>query len=594
MKKLKIHSENILPIIKQWLYSDKDIFLRELVSNASDALKKLSLLSKEEGFSLDESELKVEVSYDPEKKLLSISDNGIGMTAEEVETYIAQIAFSGAEEFIEKYKGKQDDNQMIGHFGLGFYSAFMVASLVEIQTLSYKEAAKPAHWSCDGSTEYELNEGTRTERGTTVILHLNDEDYASDIELRDILLKYCRFLSYPLYFNGTHFNKEAPLFCKAPSECTDEDYRNFYRLLYPLDPEPIFWIHLNVDYPFNLKGILYFPKLEKYHNYERSNIQLFCNRIFVTENCHNLLPDFLTVLKGAIDSADIPLNVSRSTLQMDRTVRQVASHISKKIADRLHSLYMTDKEAFLEKWPDIELVLKLGALQDEKFFERIEDLLVFKNTKGEWTNIKEYLERNDTQKIYYTNDEKSHALDLYKEKEILLFRSHLDSPLTSQFERKEPTLKFQRIDSHIEEEQLDKTREKNLLDQEGRTEAGRISEFFKEQLGDDSLNVEAKSLSTNDLPALLLISEKERRLREYMSLSNQPLPDYMLEKKSFVLNTNSALINKIYGLRETKPELAKALARQLFDHTRLSQRELDPGEIPDLIRRSQETLLELL
>lgn len=594
MGKLKIHSENILPIIKQWLYSDRDIFLRELVSNGSDALQKLIRLSKEENFELDESSLKVEVLFDLEKKTLTIQDNGLGMTSDEVETYIAQIAFSGAEEFVQKYQNGKNDDEIIGHFGLGFYSAFMVAKQVEIETLSYREDAKPALWTCDGSIDYELIEGTRTTRGTTITLHLDDDEFLKEILLRDTLLKYCRFLPFPLYFNDTLMNAEEPLFNKAPSDCSDEDYIAFYQKLYPLEPEPIFWIHLNVDYPFNLKGILYFPKLDHLSQQTRKNIQLFCHRIFVSDNCNALLPDFLTALKGAIDSPDIPLNVSRSTLQMDQTVRRLSSHIAKKVADRLAVLSTEEPELFIKKWPDIELVLKLGALQDEKFYDRIKETLIWKNIQGEWTNLNDYLERASDKTIYYTQDSHSPCLELFKTREVLIFNSHLDSPLTSQLERKLTGVSFKRIDASLEETHIDRAKEDTLLDSEGRTKAFHIAEFFKSKLNDKTLKIEAKSLSSDEMPALILIDENMRRMREYFQLSNQPLPKEMGSNHTFVVNTNNSLINRIYSLKEKKPELASSLVHELYGLTLLSQKELKPEELPELIKKTQANLSALL
>ncbi len=380
---LSIHSENILPIIKKWLYTDKDIFLRELISNASDALSKLRILIGDEG------EFKISVDIDKPSKTISISDTGIGMTEEEVEKYIAQIAFSGAEEFAKKYTSQVEKDPIIGHFGLGFYSSYMVASNVEIDTLSYQPHSEPVHWSCDGGSSYSIGAGTRNSRGTKITLHLDGEslEYLEEVKLKELLKRHCNFMPFPIELNGKGIGNQEPLWLKSPNECTDKEYLAFYQELFPLDPEPIFWIHLNVDYPFRLQGILYFPKIHRRFDANESTIKLFCNRVFVSDHCKDILPDYLTMLRGAIDSPDIPLNVSRSTLQIDKNVRQLSSHISKKVSDRLNQLYKTDRDKYIASWPDIEMIVKLGLLQDEKFFERVKEILIWKNSKGEWNKL---------------------------------------------------------------------------------------------------------------------------------------------------------------------------------------------------------------
>ena len=347
---LKIHTENILPIIKKWLYSDKDIFIRELVSNACDAIHKCKVLREHGEFTGSDIDFRIDLTVDKTAKTLTFTDNGIGMTAEEVEKYIAQVAFSGAEEFAGKYRSQNEKDQIIGHFGLGFYSAYMVSSTVTIDTLSYRDHSEPALWSCDGSTAYTLDKGSRTDRGTSITLFIDkdNEEFLEEGKLRTILNHYCAFLPVPIYLNGSHINKKEPLWLKNSADCTDQDYLEFYRALYPLEPDPIFWIHLNVDYPFHLKGILYFPKINRQFDFGQNTIKLFCNRVFVSDNCKDLIPDYLMVLRGAIDSPDIPLNVSRSTLQMDRTVRQLSSHISRKVSDRLSSLYNKSTTVQLE------------------------------------------------------------------------------------------------------------------------------------------------------------------------------------------------------------------------------------------------------
>lgn len=570
-KTLKIHTENILPIIKKWLYSEKDIFVRELVSNSCDAMRKLQILGKLE-------DPRIDITIDKNAKTITFSDNGIGMTAEEVEKYIAQIAFSGAEEFVAKYQAK---DSIIGHFGLGFYSAYMVAASVTLDTLSYQEGAEAALWTCDGSAAYTLEKGTRDKRGTTITLHVNDEEYLDDLHLRTILKKYCAFLPYPIYFNGTRINQDEPLWLKNPSDCTDKDYLDFYHTLYPMEPDPIFWIHLSVDYPFHLQGILYFPKISRRFDWGKSNIQLFCNRVFVSDNCKDLLPDFLICLRGALDSPDIPLNVSRSTLQMDRTVRQLASHITKKVADRLSSLHQNDREKFLAAWPDIEIVIKLGLLQDEKFYERAKDFLVWKTTQGSWITL------SDQKKVFYTSDPHAPVLELFKEKEVLIAPSPVDSAVMNFLEHK-LSIQFQRVDGALDETILDRAREKTVLDADGKTESARIADYFRTVL---SCPVEAKSLASDALPAFLMFEEKSRRLRDQLALYEKELPQ---AQKTFVVNTNSPLINQLVKLGDKKPALAQQVAKHLYDLSLMTQKELDGEEIPRFAQRSSQLLEALL
>jgi len=596
--KLKIHSENILPIIKKWLYTDRDIFLRELVSNACDAMSKLKILRDQGEADFSDDELRIDIEIDKEKKTLKIFDTGLGMTDEEVEKYIAQLAFSGAEEFVKKYKDEEGD-AIIGHFGLGFYSSFMVSDKVEVESLSYKKEAKPAHWSCDGSPEYLLEEGARDERGTVITLHVNkdSEEFLEESKLRELLMKHCRFLPYPIHLNGKQINDKEPLWIKPASECTDQDYLDFYRALYPLEPDPIFWIHLNVDYPFHLKGILYFPKLNRRLDPNQSSLQLYCNRVFVSDNCKDLIPDYLTVLRGVIDSPDIPLNVSRSNLQMDRTVRQLASHISKKVSDKLSSTLKSDRDSYITKWPDIEMIIKLGILQDEKFYDRVKDCLVWKNSNDEWTTVDEYIERNPEKKVYYHHDEKqtTHFFDMYKDKgiEILFAPSHLDTPLMSFLETKHSGVKFQRLDGAIDDAILDKEKEKTVLDEQGKTEAVKIADYIKSKLSVDNLEVEAKSLSSHSVPAFMMISEEERRMRDYFALSGQDLPPTLGNKRTFVVNTNSGLIQSIQKMESKDPALASSLVQQLYELSLLSQRELEPGDFSAFLKRSSELLEKL-
>ena len=583
---LAIHSENILPIIKKWLYSDKDIFIRELISNATDALSKVKVLGGNAPF-------EISVKVDKEKKQITISDTGIGMTEEDVEKYIAQIAFSGAEEFVAKYKKETEKDPMIGHFGLGFYSAYMVATKVEINTL--KEDSKAVYWSCDGSSSYSIGDGSRETRGTDITLTVDEEslEYLEDSKLKELLVKYCSFMPFPIELNGIKIGNKEPLWMKSPSKCTEAEYLEFYRNMFPMEPDPLFWIHLNVDYPFHLQGILYFPKMNQKFDANQSTIGLFCNRVFVSDHCKDILPDYLTILKGAIDSPDIPLNVSRSYLQVDQNVKQLSNHISKKISDRLNQLFKTDKEKFLEAWPDIEMIVKLGILQDAKFYERVKDILVWKNTKDEWTTLPEYLERAKQEKVYYTNSkDPSSLLDLYHEKniEILTAPQPIDTALVQSLEQK-ASVSFQRIDGAIDDTLLDSSKEKTVLDADGKTASSKIAQFIQNSINEKELEVEAKSLNSSRLPAILVVDENQRRLRDYMAITQGK--NTFTAKKTFVVNTNSSLIQQIEKLETKQPELAKDLAKSVYDMARLSQKELESSDVESVVKRQTETLEKL-
>ncbi len=598
---LKINSQNILPIIKKWLYSDRDIFLRELVSNSCDAIAKLKILRDQGLCDFKDDELKINIQIDKENKTISIADTGIGMTSEEVENYIAQLAFSGAEEFVDKYSSSEGKDQIIGHFGLGFYSSFMVSKLVEINTLSYKNDASSAHWSCDGSSEYTLDQGTLENRGTTITMHINEEseEFLEEAKLKAILEKYASFLPYPIYLNEKLINEQEPLWMKAPSECKDEDYLKLYRYLYPMQPDPLFWIHLNVDYPFHLKGILFFPKINKNVDFKQSQVHLYCNRVFVSDSCKEILPDYLMILKGVIDSPDIPLNVSRSYLQVDKTVRALGNHISKKIVDKLSSLYNQDFEKYTKCWEDIETILKLGILQDEKFYTKAKDLLVWKNSKEEFTSLKDYLERANSKhenEIFYSFDENhnSHFLEMYKEKniEVLFANSYLDTPLMSFIESKESPIKFKRIDASAHSGILDESKEKTVLNEDGKTEATVFAETFKTLLSQDDLEVEAKSLSSDNVPAFVAFDETQRRMRDYLSIAQKDMAAFP-QKRTLVVNTNNKLIQAIYKLAKSNGDLASSLSQQVYDLSLLQQKELTPESFPEFVKRTSALLQDL-
>ncbi len=604
-QKLEIHSENILPIIKRWLYSDKDIFIRELVSNACDAIHKVKILQDQGIIQPNGEEFKVQIQIDKAEKKLKFIDNGIGMDAEEVVKYIAQIAFSGAEEFVGKYKTNDEKDQFIGHFGLGFYSAYMVSEKVEINTLSYKPEAEPVFWSCDGSSDYEIDKGTRQTRGTEITLFIDkdSEEYLEEHKLSEILRHYCSFLPYPVYLGDTLINSKAPLWIKPASECTTEDYLDFYRHLYPMDEEPLFWVHLNVDYPFHLKGILYFPKIRRDFDANKSSVQLYCNRVFVADNCKDIIPNYLTVLRGVIDSPDIPLNVSRSYLQMDRTVRQLANHISKKVSDSLNTLYRNEKEKFLSCWDDVSMVVKLGILEDDKFYDRVKDILVWKTAQDKWTTVEEYLENNKEKtkdKILYTRDasHSSHVLDIYREKdiEVLCTGNPLDQYMMQFLERKLSPVVFQRIDASIDDSILDKDKEKTILDEKGKTEASHLADFIRTKLEDESIIVEAKSLASQSLPGFVVIDESQRRMRDYM-LQLDPKEGLekmkMLKAHTFVVNTNNPLMEAIQKIDHIDASLAKDLVQQAYELSLLSQREMDPKDLNEFVQRNNRVLEKL-
>lgn len=604
-KSIEIHSENILPIIKQWLYTDRDIFVRELVSNACDAIHKVKVLRDQGDAKANDEEFRIEVKVDKEAKTLTFTDTGIGMDAEEVEKYIAQIAFSSAEEFVSKYQSKQEGDQIIGHFGLGFYSAYMVADKVEINTLSYKKGAQPVFWSCDGSSEYELKEGTHKTRGTEITLHINkdNEEYLEELRINQILSHYCAFLPYPIYLGDKCINSHEPLWIKPPSQCTEKEYLEFYRYLYPMQEDPLFWLHLNVDYPFHLKGILYFPKLRRDIDINKNNIKLFCNRVFVSDNCKDLIPNYLMVLQGVIDSPDIPLNVSRSTLQMDRTVRQLASHISKKVSDSLATLYRNDKQRYIKCWEDVSTIVKLGVMEDEKFYDRVKNQLIWKVIDGDWTTVEDYMERNKEKtkdKILYATNEKqlSHFLEIYRERgiEVLLANQPIDSYVIQHLERKLTPVTFQRIDGGIDENILDKSREKTVLDQDGKTEAGKLADFVRGKLEGENIEVEAKSLASDSLPSFIVLDEQHRRMRDYMmSLNPKEGMAAMknIEKRTFIINTNNPLITAIQKIETTHPDLAADLVKQTYDMALLSQREMDPETLNQFITRTNHVLEKL-
>jgi molecular chaperone HtpG len=576
--------------------------VRELVSNACDAIHKVKILRDQGLLQARDDEFKIEIQIDKEKKTLKFIDNGIGMDAEEVQKYIAQIAFSGAEDFVGKYKTNNEKDQFIGHFGLGFYSAYMVASKVEINTLSYKEGAEPVLWTCDGSAEYTLEKGSRETRGTEITLFVDDDshEYLEASKIREILKHYCSFLPYPVYLGEALINSKAPLWIKPASECSDKDYLEFYRYLYPSDEDPLFWVHLNVDYPFHLKGILYFPKIKGSHDPKKESVKLYCNRVFVSDDCKDVIPNYLTALKGVIDSPDIPLNVSRSYLQMDKTVRQLSNHISKKVSDSLSTLYKNDRNKFLSCWEDASWVVKLGILEDDKFYERVKEFLVWKNTDDTWETTDEYVENNKTKigdKIIYSTDIKHavHFIDIYKKQGIgvLCANSPLDPYVMQFLERRLSPLKFQRVDAALDDNLIDKSKEKSLLDASGKTEAMLLADLVRSKLDDHTITVEAKSLVTESLPGFVVIDENQRRMRDYLiQLDPKDAMSKMSQLKAhtFVVNTNNPLMHAIKKIDALDPDLAKDIVVQAYELSLLSQREMDPATLNDFVARNTRVL----
>lgn len=601
---LNIHSENILPIIKKWLYSDHDIFVRELVSNACDAIQKVKILRDQGLAEAKDEDFRVDVKIDKEQKTITFSDNGVGMDAEEVKQYIAQIAFSGAEEFVQKYQSQNEKDQFIGHFGLGFYSSYMVAEKVELETLSYKPDATPVFWSCDGSTEYVIETGKRENRGTDITLFIgkDSEEYLEESRLRDVLKHYCSFLPYPVFLNDQRINPKEPLWIKAPSECTEKDYLDFYEYLYPMEEPPLFWMHLNVDYPFHLKGILYFPSIKREFDFAKNTVKLYCNRVFVSDNCKDVIPEYLMVLRGVIDSPDIPLNVSRSYLQVDKTVKQLSAHISKKVSDSLSTLFKNERPRYESSWKDIAPVVKLGAIQDDKFYDRVKDLLIWKTTENNYLTLQEYHDRNESKipgKVLYTFDEKQapHLSDLYHQKQIDIMTAdfRLDPYVFSALEKKNPEIKFKRIDSEVGDHLIDKEKEMTILDADGKTEAGRLADFYRQHLPSGSYEVEAKSLASPELPALVMMDEQERRMRDYFQMMNPEGGAHFgaHTKRTLVLNTNNPFVNALPKMEAKNPELAKDLAQEVIDLSLLSQREMNAEDLQAFIKKTTKLLEQL-
>jgi molecular chaperone HtpG len=590
---ISIHTENIFPIIKKFLYSDHEIFLRELVANAMDASQKLKSLSSLGEFKGELGELSVRVNIDKEAKTLTISDNGIGMTADEIKKYINQIAFSGASEFVEKYKDSADAQQIIGHFGLGFYSAFMVSARVEIQTLSYKDGSAPAFWSCTGETDFIIGAGSRTERGTDIVLHLAEDslEFLEDSRVRGILDKYCRFLPIPIYFGEEIINDTQPIWTRQPADLKEEDYLQFYRTLYPMSEDPLFWIHLNVDYPFNLTGVLYFPKLKRDFEVQKNKIKLYSRQVFITDEVKDVVPEFLMLLHGVLDSPDIPLNVSRSYLQADSNVKKINSHITKKVADRLDQWFRENRAAYAEKWDDIGIFVKYGMLSDEKFEEKARKFCLLKDTEGTYHTPEEYrtaiapLQTDKDGKVIglYTSDaEKQDAYitqALRKDYKVLVLDSIIDSHFSSKLEGMLEQFQLKRVDSESVERLIPKTEAlESILSKD---EQETITENLKKLSGNDRLMVKTEALSAEDWPLSLVFPEFMRRMMDMnMGMGGALNQDGFYE---VIINGNHPLWQQY--LKNSDEEKERTL-QQVWDLGRLAQGRLAGKDLTRFIDRS--------
>ena len=637
---ISIDTENIFPIIKKWLYSDKDIFIRELISNGCDAVskhKRLVSLGETDG---DDKPYKITVAVSKKNKTLSFSDNGIGMTADEIDKYINQVAFSGAEDFFNKYKDKMEEsNDIIGHFGLGFYSAFMVSSNVEIDTLSFAPGAKPIKWQSADGMQFEITEdGTRTERGTTIILTLaeDSEEFLDEYHLRSIIKKYCSFLPVEIYVENTDkleeeakkkaeevakkaqegadnetseeepkeeiksvpLNDTNPLWLKSPKDCTDEEYIKFYQQVFNVFDEPLFWIHLNVDYPFNLKGILYFPKLKNEFELVEGKVKLYNNQVFVADNIKEVIPEFLLLLKGVIDCPDLPLNVSRSFLQNDRDVSKISKHIVKKVADKLKSLCKNEREKYESFWDDIQVFIKYGCLKDEGFYDKIKEYILYKDLEGKYITLKDYLEYakdKHENKVFYVVDkeQQSQYIKLFKEYDLnaVILDCTIDNNFITFLEYKESGVRFKRIDSDLSDVLKDKDEEKDeKADEE-------IVNFFKEKIGDRVQKYSVESLKKEDTPAVILISEESRRMMEMQSrFAGLDYGFDLKEEKTLVINDRNPLIKKVLSLRddETKKEAVDVICNQIVDLALLANKELGAEELDLFIKRSNELMSKVI
>ena len=643
---LSINSDNIFPIIKKWLYSDHDIFIREVVSNACDAvtkLRKLALIGEYE--ESDDNKYRIDVIASPNDKTLTFIDNGIGMTAEEVNEYINQIAFSGASDFLEKYKDKANDDQIIGHFGLGFYSTFMVADKVTINTLSYKEDAEPVFWECDGGTEYTMSTGDRDVHGTEITLYLNEDNYefANEYRVKEVLEKYCSFMPEEIFFTNADTAKETtddtvegetateetdatttetstddtsadsaeqteakeepaekpindihPLWTKHPNECSDEEYKEFYRKVFLDFKEPLFWIHLNMDYPFNLKGILYFPKFNSEYDTLEGTIKLYNNQVFIADNIKEVIPEFLLLLKGVIDCPDLPLNVSRSALQNDGFVKKISDYITKKVADKLSGMFKTERETYESYWDDLSPFIKFGCLKDDKFDDKMKDYILYKNIDGKYLTLSEYLEAGKEKyenTVFYTDDEKvqSQYINMFKEQGIdaVVLTHNIDTPFITHTEQKNEGVKFTRIDSDITN-----TFKEDIPEEELKETTDKLSEIFKKALSNDKLTVKVEKLKNADISSMITLPEETRRMQDMMKMYSMggAMDPSMFggDSQTLVLNANNHLVQ--YVLDNPEGEHTSLICEQLYDLAMLAHAPLDAEAMTKFIARSNQLL----
>jgi len=606
---ISIHTENIFPIIKKWLYSEKDIFVREMISNSSDAISKLKKLVAIGEAQIEEEKYKIDVMVNKTNKTIKVSDNGIGMTAEEVKKYINQIAFSGAKDFVEKYKDKTDEGQIIGHFGLGFYSVFMAADKVHIDTLSYQKGAEAVRWISAGGTEYSLEPSDRKERGTTVTLFISgdSEEYLDVYKLREVLTKYCDFMPYEIYLTDEEASREEkkegeeekapapindtnPLWLKNPKDCTDEEYKEFYRKVFFDFNEPLFWIHLNMDYPFNLKGILYFPKLKHEFQGNEGQIKLFNNQVFVADNIKEVIPEFLLLLKGTIDCPDLPLNVSRSFLQNDGYVKKISTHITKKVADKLISIFENERDNYNKYWDDINPFVKYGCLREDKFYDRVKDIVIYKTINNDYVTLKDYLEKNKEKhenKVFYVTDERQQAqyIKMFKDHgfDAVILSNIIDGHFVQFLEMKDSTVKFARIDADISD--LLKGNAEDTDDLKKISEE--MEKLFKTILDKKDLKVEVKSLMTNTIPGMISISEQSMRMQEMSRYMGMDMPTFPIEE-TLVLNSNNNLIKAMKELNEKgdREEDVKLITEHIYDLAVMSHRPLESDAMTRFIERS--------
>ena len=597
---IKVDSENLFPIIKKWLYSDKDIFLREIIANGCDAIKKYQSLCSIGETENDGIKPRIDVILDKDKKTLTVSDNGLGMTEDEVEKYITQVAFSGAKEFIEKYSDKTDaEGGIIGHFGLGFYSAYMVSDSVEIDTLSYVSDASPVHWVSDGSSTYEISDGQRTEKGTSVIMHLSEDgmEFCDSMKLRSVLKKYCHFMPYEIFFTCVQDKKEdetekeekpvnntTPLWLKAPKDCTTEEYEDFYREVFPDINLPLFWIHLNVDYPFNLKGILYFPKQTDKLQVMPGEIKLFSNQVYIADNIKEVVPEFLMLLKGVIDCPDLPLNVSRSFLQNDGEVAKISKHITKKVADKLVSVFKNERKEYESYWDDISPFIKFGCIKDEKFYDRMKDIILYKTTTNEFRTFSE-IPKTDDNKVYYVSDMNAQAqyIKIFKDNGIdaIILEHNIDTHFVTFLEYKESGTRFVRIDSDVDEALKSDSNDTEINDEN-------IIGLFNQALGMDQLEIKTQALKTEGTPAIITINEYQRRINDMNRIYGDMFgANNDKAKETLIINTANPIVKRLEELDDDKKNL---LCRHIYDLAVISQRKLTAAELEGFISRSVEVM----